>query len=96
MYVVLDFDVPGGCLMASQFQRGGCRFSKSADYMWKVWKYGFMPAAHPEFPWRSIKTHGWIMLSGCNLVLADFFDAFVERLFVLMHFHTSSLATLTL
>ena len=37
--------------------------------------------AHPEFPWRSIKTHGWIMLSGCNLVLADFFDAFVERLF---------------
>ena len=23
--------------MASQFQRGGCGFSKSADCMWKVW-----------------------------------------------------------
>ena len=76
MYVVLDFDVPGGCLMASQFQRGGCRFSKSADWQITCGKYGFMPAAHPEFPWRSIKTHGWNMLSGCNMVQAEKFLCF--------------------
>ena len=42
------------------------------------------------------KTPGWNALGGCNLALADFFHAFVERFLVLLHVHMSSLATLCL
>ena len=59
------------------------------------WKSGFMPAAPPELSWHPKFNMGGICWLGA-IWCSQLFARFVEWLLVLMHFHTSSVATLSL